>query len=380
MSLQGNGRIGFVNTLRGFAAVGVMLSHYLGFYGPGREIISAITTLPPLSLECQPVPLCSRWLGLVSWFNLPGFCVALFFLISGFVIPFSLQNLSRTGFVMNRLFRIVPTYVAGFAVTLCMLYAGTSTFSVPWSYSLREVLIHFVPGIRDLLWSRHIDFIVWTLEVELKFYFVCMVLLVGFRKQALSVFVVPLLLFVSAASLYPAIPGWEASSVLLYRIAIIYATFALYTVFMFIGVVFHYLYIGRICLLHATFACTGLYILFHVLWATGPYADSAAGARSYGAAMLAFSLAYAFPRLFGSNRLFIFFADISYPLYVIHGVAGYVVLRMLGEIGVPSWLAIPLVVSLCMFVAWLLHVYVESPTQRFGKTLGKKISRCSDFP
>jgi len=40
-----------------------------------------------------------------------GFGVALFFLISGFVIPFSFLRYTRTGFAIARILRLWPAYM-----------------------------------------------------------------------------------------------------------------------------------------------------------------------------------------------------------------------------------------------------------------------------
>ncbi len=56
--------------------------------------------------------------------------------------------------------------------------------------------------------------------------------------------------------------------------------------------------------------------------AAGPDAASFGLVLNYGAALITFVFAYAYPRFFRANPVFNFLADISYPLYVVHGVAG----------------------------------------------------------
>ena len=62
------------------------------------------------------------------------FGVALFFLISGFVIPLSVAKLSRSGFMVARIFRIWPTYLIGLAIAIfCIaLNANLSGRSFPY--------------------------------------------------------------------------------------------------------------------------------------------------------------------------------------------------------------------------------------------------------
>ena len=378
--MQGSGRIEFANTLRGFAAVAVMAIHYLGFFGPERDFLASMIHTPPLPIESQPVPFYSLWMAASPFFNLAPFGVALFFVISGFVIPFSLQKMSWLGFSVNRLFRIVPTYVAGFSLTLLALLLGTRYFDAAWPYRLPEVLIHYVPGIRGILWSRHIDFIVWTLEIEMKFYFLCAVLIVWLRRYSLKAFGGPVALFLLALALDRLLPGWEKSNHSLYRLGMVTLTASRYLIFMFIGVMFHYLHRGKVNRKTAFLGIGILYVLFCLHGLIGPYPWSLMLAGSYGIALLTFGFAYAFPKPFRGNRVFNFLADVSYPLYVIHAIGGFTALRILSEEGLPDELSLVLVAAGCLFFAWLLHVLVEKPSQILGKKLGLQLTGSSLSP
>ena len=367
--MPGAARIEFANTLRGFAAIAVMISHYLGFFGPGRDLIAAIINAPSLSLDRQPIPIYMEWFFNIPVVSLGAFGVALFFIISGFVIPFSLQNLGWLEFSVSRFFRIVPTYVAGFSVTLLALFFSTTYFSNAWPHSPLEILVHYVPGIRDVLWSKHIDFIVWTLEIEMKFYFVCALMAVWFRRYSLKVFLLPIVLFLLSLCLDRLVPGWSTSNALAYRLGMTFILSSQYLIFMFTGVAFHYLYRGKIDPVRAALFVGALFALFCTHWWAGPYSAGFGVARSYAAAVLTFVFAYTFPGIFKGNRLFDFLADISYPLYVIHGVAGYVALRILLDKGVGPWPSLFVVTVGCLVASSLLHVLVERPSQALGKRL-----------
>ena len=69
-----------------------------------------------------------------------------------------------------------------------------------------------------------------------------------------------------------------------------------------------------------------------------------------------------------------FFADISYPLYVVHGVPGYVLLLVLLNDGWPPAAAILLVTSASIAIAYAVHRLIEGPTHRIGKRLGGHVS------
>ena len=191
-------KIAFANTLRGIAALAVVIAHHYGVFWFGRPLVVIYTNAPLLNEIAQPNPTFIEWLNLVPIFNWGAYGVALFFLISGFVIPFSLEKISRINFLINRFFRIAPTYVVGFSVCLLAVWVSSHYFSREWPFRLQEVLIHYLPGIRDLLWSRHIDGIIWTLEVEIKFYILCAIFIFWFRQKSLKVFFIPVFLFLAA--------------------------------------------------------------------------------------------------------------------------------------------------------------------------------------
>lgn len=372
--MQGNGRIDFANTLRGFAALAVVISHYYGIFWSSRAAVEAITNAPALPMETHAIPNYVSWLHVFPIFNWGAYGVALFFVISGFVIPFSLQKMNWIGFSVNRFLRIVPTYVVGFSLTLLAVFISSKYFSKDWPFTLREVLIHYIPGIRDVMWSRGIDGIVWTLEIEMKFYLVCAILIVWFRQQSLKVFWAPVGLFAVALYLNRLIPVWGTTNSSAWTLAMTYMTVSQYVIFMFVGVMFHYLYRGRIDANRAYLGIGGLFVLFCIHWWAGPYSANLGVAWSYAFALLTFTFAYAFPNLFKANPVFDFLADISYPLYVIHGVAGYVALRIMLDMGFKAWTSLVIVTVGCLLLSRLLHLAVEFPSQKLGKRLGAKLT------
>ena len=165
------------------------------------------------------------------------FGVALFFLISGFVIPYTFTKRSASAFLVGRAFRIFPLYMAGFSVTLLAVWLSGAIDERPFPYALSHVLIHYVPGLRDLLWQQPIDWIVWTLEIELKFYLVCALVAPLLRKASLLTFLARLALFV-VVSAWSRHPFGELKRTIAYS--------SEYMIFMFIGVAFNFYFRGRL--------------------------------------------------------------------------------------------------------------------------------------
>jgi peptidoglycan/LPS O-acetylase OafA/YrhL len=371
--MHSNPRVEFANSLRGLAAVAVVFSHYFGVFWKHPEAVANLINSPALIHGQQDIPALVRWLDFTPIFNWGVYGVALFFLISGFVIPFSLTGTNGGAFGISRCLRIVPTYVVGFSMSLLALWICAAYFSVPWPYHRAEIFIHYLPGLRDLLSSRLIDGIIWTLEIEIKFYILCGLSIVWFRRGSLKVFLIPVTLFAFAALLNHAGIDRLTAFPSAYRLALALIFCLQFIVFMFVGVLFHYLYKDQISARNAALSAIGLFGLFCLQWRTGPNSASFGIAASYVFALATFVFAYAYPRFFRGNSVFNFLADVSYPLYVIHGVAGYAALRLLLDQGFKAWTALMLVTIVCLIVAWLLHRLIERPSQALGKRLARRL-------
>ncbi|TPL49242.1 acyltransferase [Mesorhizobium sp. B2-4-4] len=353
-------RVDFANTLRGIAAVCVLISHYTYNFWTLREAVASLAHAPVLP-EHFAFPTYLRWLhATVPQFNWGAFGVALFFLVSGFVIPFSLRNMTWQGFLVGRLFRIIPLYMAGFSITILSIWLVGRYFGVPWPFSISEVAIHYLPGLREFFGMPSIDGIVWTLEIEIKFYLVCALGITLFRRGSIWVFAIPAAL--AACEFYMVRNGFGSAAILPIP----------FLIFMFIGVVFHYLHVGALTAERSLFLGASLFFGFSILLGQA-MPGLASMAWTYGFAVLVFAFAASFPQLFQRTRIGDFFADISYPLYVIHGVAGYVGLRVLLDLGVKAWLSLIIVTAGATGLAWVLHVVVETPSHNLGKRLAARL-------
>ena len=361
----------FATTLRGLAAICVLIAHYFGVFWGNQPAVAELTRAPVI--EGLGIPSYLVWLHPHYLFNWGAFGVALFFLVSGFVIPYSLDRSSRIQFVIGRFFRIIPLYVVGFSFTLLSIWASIKFFGGDWPYSFKQVLIHYIPGIRDLLWSANIDGIIWTLEIEMKFYLVCLFGVTALRQRSLRFFAIPLSIFGVAIYLISGLSSLSTGaypSVYFASLAII--TASPYLIFMFIGSVFHFSYNGYLSSERSQFFTALLFCAYLLVLYVGPNNSQLILACNYGLAILVFSFATSYPQLFKLNTVAKFFADISYPLYAIHGVAGYVVLSILWHYEVKAWISMLFVTMLAIGVSWILHVAIEKRSNKWGKKLATK--------
>src|SRR4051794_36791516 len=143
-------RMGWLDALRGFAALTVVWFH-----------------LSPLMLGNE------RHLAIMRHIDLGKYGVLLFFLVSGYVIPMSLERHgSLRRFWIGRLCRVYPAYLAAIALVAALCAAGWLT----WQASLRQetvtgVLAH-ATMMPDLLGLRGAVRVFWTLAYEMTFYLV----------------------------------------------------------------------------------------------------------------------------------------------------------------------------------------------------------------
>lgn len=93
--------------------------------------------------------------------------VKFFFIISGFVIFLSLNNLSNVkDFIINRFSRLYPTYWICLLITILFIMV----FPVPsLNYTFYEILANFTM-VQGYLKIKHVDQVYWSLGIELIFY------------------------------------------------------------------------------------------------------------------------------------------------------------------------------------------------------------------
>src|SRR3569623_938774 len=146
-------------------------------------------------------------------------------------------------------------------------------------------------------------------------------------------------------------------------------------VYMFIGTAFYMLYEGRLGRTAAAGAIVAMLLGYAFTLLMGPTPGELLYAVNYVLAVGVFAGAMAVPKLFGANTVTSFFASISYPLYTVHAILGWTVLRILCDRGMPAWLSLLIATSLAIGLAWLLHKTIEAPFHRLGRTLSRQIGR-----
>lgn len=141
-------RMGWLDALRGLAALVVVFEHSLD------------VLLPEVRRTAGP------------WFDFGRYGVFVFFLVSGYVVPFSLQRRgSVREFWAGRFFRLYPAWGVSLALALVLAAAGV-TYGLPAALGDRpwEAALAHATMLQDLLGVPNAVNVLWTLSYEMVFY------------------------------------------------------------------------------------------------------------------------------------------------------------------------------------------------------------------
>jgi peptidoglycan/LPS O-acetylase OafA/YrhL len=318
-------RISVINALRAFAALAVAWGHFVAGQG--------------------------KWLGLSGKYGYLG--VDIFFVISGFVIPWSLHR-TRYGFrdyprfLLKRNVRLYPPYLASIAISiLATNFIIVPLFKIPhMTVTGRDLLLHFT-YLNDIFKVKWVNVVYWTLAIEFQWY-----LLVGL--------VMPLLAsrnrwarFLTATAMvlsYWAIPHD--------RLVFYYLPVFLIGVFVFqfrAEIISRYEMFGFIAVMVMAMARNTGYLAPLVGVPTGM--------------LIAFST-------FHSQRMDRL-GDVSYSLYLIHLPIGVSLIGMMSHwIPYSSWflgLLDAIGLAACVWAAWIMYQFIEKPSQEWSSAI--KFSR-----
>lgn len=173
-------RIEFANILRGICALLVVFQHYFHDFWIYKNALFNF-----LSIDVTRTPSFATFIDNLH-FNFGHYAVYIFFIISGFVIPISIERYNRKEFIIQRIFRIYPTYIVCSIISYTALYLYNTYLGVAFKYDEIEILTSILL-LRDVfLYENVIDIISWTLQIEIKFYISTLIFYKWFREHNLK--------------------------------------------------------------------------------------------------------------------------------------------------------------------------------------------------
>ncbi|MES2105587.1 MAG: acyltransferase [Pseudomonadota bacterium] len=366
----------FANQLRGLAALLVLLSHWFGVYWGMREVVASHIAAP---VQGGTSPLAYHLVSFNPDFGLGPFGVSIFFLISGFVIPFSLEKMPSLPFLVARIFRIFPTYWVGLIMSLAFVWCSSRYWGNPVPWNMPGVLANLFL-CNDLTGIASIDLVNWTLAIEIKFYIVAALLSSAIRERKIAY----LFLFSGLALLFNwnlkaiiAVAGNSSAATILESMG----TAFVYIQFMLIGTFFYYAVLQKISTRSLLACCFFQLCIFALSWKLSPAGDQfpvVAWIYFYGFCL--FALAFFLRHKFKTNKVIDLLAAVSFPLYVIHSLIGYTIIRYLMHVGMSFNTSAGMALICALTLAYLLHRLVELPTMATGKRLALALQKIKRLP
>lgn len=329
--------------LRGIAALAVVVYHFTGAYNS--------------RYSGDPRPTFDFLMG--------AFGVQLFFLISGFVILMSVVNVKRpSDFVIFRISRIYPAYWLSLAMALVVIHLFDTPGERPTAV---EALINLTMVQRWLLAPNVVE-VYWTLAVELQFYVLMFMLLLITRCRVTDRIIVGVsILWLVIAVLValwagPSSRGLDPQNVETLVKIVLNLSLAEYGPLFCCGMLS---YLARVkhrfypLVLLAAVASVGVAALLHSL----EYALTVSVVCA-GFLMVALRERTSWLNLPPLQ----WFGKVSYSVYIVHSVVGYVVIRIawpfVGRDG-----AIVVAIMAVTVVAWATYVLGEKHGTAFLKRL-----------
>ena len=345
---QGN-RFLFVDGLRGIAAMLVVLFHF-------RLAVDQTA---------------NDWLWPVvgTFFDYGYLGVDIFFVISGFVISYSVRNADHTpGFLfrfgIRRSIRLDPPYWLTIFLELLLIKLGLLLFpalNTPFP-SIEKILAHFV-YMQDLLVYGNIVDIFWTLCYEVQFYLVFVSFLVLLRSLK-GVIGNTGIRFISIG---------VCSAAFIISAVIFFGPVETPVNGLFIDRWFQF-FIGVLAMRCVLFEKVTLaFILASLVLVMGSLLYPSTGAdNGLTALVVAWALVFVARKqmmlVWLSGPVSQFLGRISYSLYLVHAVVGWRFIKLLHELhgedftAVQAWLAYGAGVAVSVFSAWLMYKLIEAPS------------------
>lgn len=371
-------RFEFIGFLRGVAALTVLLSHLLCmFWSGGVESVWPFlsTDEPVIGLQAiNP----KRYLSQMH-LDLGNVGVAFFFLISGFLITGSIRRINNPmKFILIKSLRIYPVYIVGFSVTFFIIWLYTYQEGIAFPYTFSD-WISQISLVRIFMWLPSIDGISWTLVADMELYLLMVVLMLLKRTTAKSYTVTGVILAMISAICSINMPKFlELQSFQMYHLCS-YITLAVYCLaYMLIGAVLSEYEAGWVDIHQVIAAVVVLYLSFVSSCYSYSYEAALQNITGYTFSLIVFLVCYMLSRsghcleLFSDSKIG-GVAKISYSLYILHGLNGYIIETYLYNKGFNNYANFVLTVFVVFVLSIALYYFVEKPYGVLYKKLTKKI-------
>ena len=356
-------RLIFIHVLRGFAAFLVVFWHIGGMFWRNQPACSTLGFFPENTGFDFPV-----WANILEKLNhiqidIGMIGVSLFFLISGFLIPNSLKKYTPIEFLKKRVMRLYPVYAVALTLTCAVLFVSAKYYGISMNGMLNGSLyFKNLSLFRDFFWVRSIDGTNWTMEYEVKFYLICAYIAwmssLDNEKTLLNM--------IGGGTVF----NYILHNIVRYIMQIDMGLYKfLYTVMlsvpfitlMFIGTsisnYYRKIWSGQKTIKIVLFL--GILMFANLYWLQPE--RIIAYLVNYSIGGLIFVISYMNQSKFKEIKLVMHWADISFPVYLIHGAAGYAIMNYLYRATMSPIIATIVTIMIVIIFAEMIHYGIERP-------------------
>jgi peptidoglycan/LPS O-acetylase OafA/YrhL len=346
----------YLDVLRVIAVALVVYGHIVsvGTFAPSIPDIGYSGGVPLLPLNNYYMfdHYLAKWFGGVLSGDLG---VVMFFMATGFLMPMMMEKYPRRDFLVNRFFRIFPTFWAASLVVAAVLMVTS-----PLVFDLGDIA-----DDAQIMWkTKIIRGVAWTLRIEIYFYLLMAVVgrldirkllclqaaflalffffgkVSGAHWAGLSGFMrfVPVIFLGSSLWLAEKMKNkWAKAALVLFSLGVVMAA-------------------ARISQMHfaekTSYTSVWAYVLALAVWF---------GLRFFPAGVASEKVSLLF---WGGVRGL---ADLVYPIYLTHVTVGLSVMWRLQGKGMSAAAMIWFSIAACIVVARLIYLYAERPAIKLGK-------------
>lgn len=323
-----------LDSLRAFAALSVCLFHFV------------CTTSGYVTNE---------WI--LSVFSIGKHGVQLFFVISGFVIPWAMFNAGFTfshffKFLLKRLARLEPPYLFSLIIALLILFLRHKLLGSQNNHmvvSFNQVVLHFgylIPFFEGYKWLNQVY---WTLAIEFQYYFFIALLFIPLIRanQFYRIIIYSVIIALSFIANDNFLPYWLPIFLL--------------------GIIL-FLFKSKLIMHKEYYGVTVLILMFSIY--------------KYPVVSVLFTMIPIFFVLYFSNlkiKVLNFFGKMSYSIYLIHPLIGASFINILSH-SVNSFIGKVCVifggVVITLLSSYIMFVIVEKPSKKLSSSINyKKIKK-----
>lgn len=323
--------INSIDSLRGIASLMVAFFHF----SAGNQIYLSETNIV-------------REIGRFGWVG-----VEIFFIISGFVIPYAMMRSSYKvndffRFLAKRILRIDPPYILSMIMVLVLAYLSTlypyyrgQAFELDFT----QIVLHFA-YLNTFFDSNWLNPVYWSLAIEFQYYLLIAISFPLIVHKRLVVRYLSLIIFISLSFVFP-----ETKYIFHYSLLFVFG----FTLFL-----FQVKKIGR-----NEFLINSILILLGIYF----YLDTIIFVASF------FSFLFIIFAQNYESKVLKFLGKISYSLYLVHIPIGGRIINLAEQFIVNEiyrTLIIIIALAVSIFAAWVFYVVIENWSKKLSKKIGYK--------